>query len=164
MIKKRKMEELNMKNLKYGIRIFIMLILFVTLMTGCAQDAEKGARNVTQKYFDALKAGDGEGIIACFLPSVQQEYQLGTAVGGVIGGALFGNDASGLANGFLGYATGGEYQNYDFKATDIVVSDDEHAVVTVEVYIDGVLDNTTEIKTEKYQDEWYIQADWYIQE
>ena len=44
------------------------------------------------------------------------------------------------------------------------MSDDEHAVVTVEVYIDGVLDNTTEIKTEKYQDEWYIQADWYIQE
>lgn len=112
---------------------------------------------MTQKYFDAVKAGDTEGAIACFTPSFQQKIQSMNALGGMFSEALFGMDASGLMNGFLGYADAEEYQNYDFEATDVVVSDDEHASVTVEIYIDGELDSTTEIKTVKYQDEWYIE-------
>lgn len=145
-----------MKVLKCRVSLILILALCVALMAGCAQNAEKKARDVTQRYFDAVKEGDIEGAIGCFTPAVQQSIQSMNTLGGLLGNVFFGVDASSLTNGFIGYATKNEYQNYDFKATDVVMDDDEHATVTVEVYIDGELNSKTEVKTVKYQDEWYI--------
>ncbi|MCI8281258.1 MAG: DUF4878 domain-containing protein [Lachnospiraceae bacterium] len=134
----------------------MILVLCSVLMVGCAQSLEKGSRDVVEKYFDTLKAGDIEGTISCYTPAVQQQFQAASEFGGIVGEALFGVDASGLVNGFAGYANAAEYQNYDFKVTNVTAEDDEHGVVTVEVYIDGELDRSTEIRTVQYQDKWYV--------
>lgn len=146
-----------MRLLKYEFNIIVILILCVALITGCTPDSETQARDVVQKYFDALKAGDTEGATKCFTPAVQESYQTAKEFGGILSESLLKIDLSVFMNSILGYFNEDAYQSYGFKATDAVLSDDEHAVVTVEVYIEGKLNQTTEIKAVKYQDEWYVE-------
>lgn len=54
----------------------------------------------------------------------------------------------------MGISAANEYENYEFKATDIELSDDKNVTVIVEVYIDGNINETTKIQAVKYQDKW----------
>lgn len=150
------MGALHKNTVRQGGYKLLVLALCVVLIAGCAQSLEKGSRDVVQKFFDALKMGDTEGAFSCYTPAVQQQLQAANEFGGILGEMLFGVDASGLMYGLMGYASASEYQNYEFKATDVTAEDDEHGVVTVEIYIDGELDSTTKINTVKYQGKWYV--------
>lgn len=146
-----------MKTLSRYFRVMLSVILLAVILTGCQSNPEDEVRKVAQTYFDAVKIGDVEKAISCATPAIQKEMEQALKLSGFISEAVFGQNANDLITSFLGISAAGEYDNYEFKATDVKFTDDEHATVTVEVYIDGSLDQETKLYTVKYQDEWYIE-------
>lgn len=142
-------------------KAILLSVLIVVVLTGCQRNPEEGPREIAQTYFDAVKKGDVDKALSCYVPEVQQAIETGKDLSGLLSGKLFGGDVTDLGQSFMGAAAAEKYKNYEFKATGVKFMDDKgtKATVTVEVYIDDKLDREIKVSTVKYQDEWYIDAD-----
>lgn len=143
-------------SVKKYFRILSVFMISVCILTGCQSNPEAEARKVVQTYFDAVKAGDFDKAISCATPEIQQEMENALKISGFLSEAIYGQNTNDLMTSFLGISAANEYENYEFKATDVELSDDKNATVIVEVYIDGNINETTKIHAVKYQDKWCI--------
>ena len=57
------------------IKAVLLSVLIVVVLTGCQRDPEEGPRKITQTYFDAVKKGDVEEALSCYVPEVQQAIE-----------------------------------------------------------------------------------------
>ena len=140
--------------------LLICAICTVFLYSGCGKNEEDGPKEIVQKYFNAVKAGDIDGAIECFTPAFQQQYSSAVSLGGILGQFLTGIDGSSLLEGFMSFANQYTYKDCKFIIGEVEFTDDEHEHATVHVSVegagDGIPDETT-IGTVKYNGEWYVE-------
>jgi len=137
---------------------FIAAVLMGLICCGCTSE-EDGPKEVVQRYFNALKAGDAKGARECFTPAVQQQYDFYTSLGGLMSLMLTGIDGSSLVDGFTSYATKDAYKNCTFIVDDVVFSDDVHEHALVHVSVEGAtgdIPSEDTLRTVKYNDQWYV--------
>lgn len=142
--------------MKYS-KVLLVLLLSATFFTGCQSNPEDKVRKTVQSYFDAVKMGDVDKALSYATPDVQAQIESVKEFSGLFSEKLFDINSNKLMTALIGYADVEAYQNYEFKATTVEFTDEKHAVVTVEVYIDGNLDQETEIYTVEYDGDWYIE-------
>lgn len=150
---------MNMSRLKKTILLAVLLISVIVTGASCARE-EQGPRSVTQKYFNAVKAGDTEGAIKCFTPAFQQQYSALLSLGGMLGESMGGKNGGFLVNAFSSYANQKTYKNIKFKADSVTFTDNEHEHASVHVTVEGGgagIPNETTIRTVKYDGKWYVE-------
>ena len=140
-----------MKRKSLTVRIPVILMIIALALTACGTISSP--ERTAEKFFGAVKAGDIEKSIECFTPSAQAQYKAGLA----ISDALFHIDSGALLNGVLGWANASEYENYDFKVVGTKEIDSTHAIVTVDVYVDGQKDWSDQVQCVKLEGKWYIE-------
>jgi len=140
---------MKIKSLIVRISAIMVMIAFVVTACGMLSSPE----STVEKYFGAVKAGDLEKSMECFTPSFQAQYKAGLA----ISDALFHIDSGALLGGIIGLTNAGEYENYDFKIVGTKEIDSTHAIVTVNVYIDGQKDMSYQVDCVKLEGKWYIE-------
>lgn len=130
------------------------MVLFTCI--ACGKDENEGPRKVTQRYFNAVKAGDTEGAFECFTPAIQQQYKAVLSLAGLFGGG----DVSGLVNGIFSAADQDAYKTCSFKADEVTFTDNDHEHAVVHVTIEGSgkgIPKETTIRTVKYDGTWYVE-------
>lgn len=139
----------NNRNTAVMIAFFAVILAMALTACGITSSPER----TTEKFFSAVKSGDIDKSIECFTPVIQEQYKAALAVSN----ALFGIDTGALLGGVLGTINVDYYADYDFKVVGTSKTDDTHAVVTVDVYVDGSLDSTTTVSCLKIDGAWYIE-------
>lgn len=137
-----------------------LIIVMAFCLAGCFGNEEDGPTAITEQYFDAVKAGDVNGAIACFTPAIQQQYSSMLSLGGMFGKELTGIDASSVLGGLMSMANLDAYQDCEFIVDNVEFTDSEHEHADVHVTVEGASGNipsSTSVKTVLYQDEWYIE-------
>lgn len=135
----------------YALIVFSLLSL---LLSGCSfSSPEKTA----EKYFSAVKAGDAEKAIQCFIPSVRAQYELGFKISDRLFGGVLGNNSESIWNALLGTTNYEYYKDYDFETSWTDYSDSTHATVYVDVYVNGALKKTTQVRCTEIDGDWYIE-------
>ena len=135
----------------------IIEVLLVVLMSLCLVSCGAKPEDTVTKFFSAVKSGDVDTCIECFVPSIQEQWKLGMAAGDAIG-SFFGIEASTseLLSSLIGIVNDDYYQNYEFAVGEAEYSGDDKAVVPVEVTDAGEYITTTEIELLKIENEWLI--------
>ncbi len=139
------------KNRNTAVMIPVFAVIIALALTACG--TVSSPERTTEKFFGAVKAGDIDKSIECFTPSIQEQYKAVLA----ISNKVFGIDSGALLNGVLGTVNASTYDNYDFKVVDSSETDSTHAIVTVDVYVDGQKESSTQVYCVKLEGEWYIE-------
>lgn len=130
--------------------LFVIVVALGFNISGCVSTSTP--EKVTKTFFEAVKAGDLDKAVECYTPAIKAQYEAGLA----ITDGLFGFDSGAILGGLIGFANVDTYENYDFKISGTEMTDDEHATVSVDVYIDDVFSSSTHINCVKYDGVWYI--------
>lgn len=138
-------------NRSTALMLALIAVLFAMALTACG--ITSSPERTTEKFFSAVKSGDIDKAIECFTPVVQKQYQAALAVSD----KLFGIDSGALLGGLIGTINVDYYADYEFKVVGATETNDTHAVVTVDVYVDGSLDSTTTVSCIKIDGAWYIE-------
>lgn len=143
--------------------MLLMMVVFLTLaFTACGNNREKKEcakiRDVAQKYFDALKINDQEGIYDCYLPTERQNRDAELGILGFMSKAILKVD---LAEIFSDLDTlfGGEntFAQYKYKAMDVDLSEDgTEAIAYVSVYEETEWVGSVQVNMTKYDGSWYV--------
>lgn len=126
--------------------LIMMIFMIATIVSGCGNSS---AKQVTEKYFKAVKAGDLDKAIECFTPDVQEVTKAFTD-------GMLGEDGGAMLNELMGSIFPQEYEGFEFKAVSEDKTDDKHAIVTVEVNAGGSTAKT-EVHCIKIDGKWYIE-------
>mgnify|MGYP000020850347 FL=1 len=147
------------RRLKKTVLLFMAIFSVAVVSSSCARE-DQGPRSVTQKYFNAVKAGDTEGAIKCFTPAFQQQYSALLTLGGMLGESMGGKDGSFLVNAISSYTNQSTYKDVKFKADTVTFTDNEHEHATVHVTVEGGgagIPSEATINTVKYDGKWYVE-------
>ena len=63
-------------------KAILLSVLIVVVLTGCQRNPEEGPREIAQTYFDAVKKGDVDKALSCYVPEVQQAIETGKDLSG----------------------------------------------------------------------------------
>ena len=138
------------------IAIVLVIITLTVVLTSCGSSSSP--ERTAEKYFSAVKAGDLDKAMECFTPAIQEEYKAALSLSNTLFGSFgLGIDSGSILGGLVGAANTDAYKNYDFKVSGSTKTDDTHASVSVDVYIDGNKNSTTTIYCVKIDNEWYIE-------
>lgn len=138
------------------IAITLAVLIFVVVLSACGNSSSP--ERTAEKYFSAVKAGDLDKAMSCFTPAIQEQYKAALSLSNTLFGSFgLGLDSGSLLGGLVGAANTDAYKNYDFKVSGSAKTDDTHATVTVDVYIDGNKNSTTTVYCIKIDGEWYIE-------
>ena len=133
------------------IAALLVLVTFVMMLSACGNSSSP--EKTAETFFAAVKSGDIDKAIGCYTPVIQEQYKAGIS----IANSIFNIDSSTLLNAILGTANANAYVNYDFKVVGSAKTDDERAVVSVDVYVDGSKKMTTNLQCVEIGGEWYIE-------
>lgn len=141
----------------------LMLLIFLMLsLVACGDNAEKKEkteiREIAQKYFDALRVGDQEGIYDCYLPVERQNRDAESDVLGFVSKMILKIDLSDLLSD-LNTLFGSEsaFSKYKYKAIDVNLDEDGmDAVAYVNVYEENELYGSVRVDMTKYDGNWYV--------
>lgn len=136
---------------KKTVKVTFVCLMCVLLLTACGSSGSP--EKTVGKFFGAVKSGDVDKAIECFMPTIQEQYKAGIA----IADGLFGIDSRALLSAVLGTANIDAYRNYDFKVSGSTKTDGDHATVSVDVYIDGSINSTTSVRCIEIDGKWYIE-------
>ena len=131
---------------KNKVLLLMMMIMLTTVVSGCGNSS---AKQVVEKYFKAVKAGNLDKAIECFTPDVQEVTKTFTD-------GMFGEDGGAMLNELIGSIYPQEYADYEFKPVSETKTDDTHTVVTVEVNAGGSTVKT-EVHCIRIDGKWYIE-------
>ena len=144
-----------------GIIILLILVAIaagVFLFFSLKKSDEQQAREIVEYFFESVKSGDTSDAIECFTPAFQEQYNGVLKASGLVLSVIGLPDVTGLVNPFIGLNDQYAYREYEFKVREPVLSDDKKSgKVAVDVYVQGELYKTTEIKVTKYHGKWYIE-------
>lgn len=144
-----------------GIIILLILVAIaagVFLLFSLKKSDEQQAREIVEYFFESVKSGDTSGAIECFTPAFQEQYNGVLKASGLVLSVIGLPDVTGLVNPFIGLNDQYAYREYEFRVREPVLSDDKKSgKVAVDVYVQGELYKTTEIKVTKYHGKWYIE-------
>lgn len=144
--------------------LFIAIVLSLSVVlsfTSCSMNEEDGPRNITEKYFAAVKSGDVDAAIQCFTPAIQKQWEAALSLG-----SMFGKEMTGMGldksifEGLMAGANAEAYKDCDFIVDNVEFTDDDHEHATVKVNIEGASDgmpSSTKVYTVLYDGEWYIE-------
>ena len=149
-------------------RIILYAVVISVLFTSCGinkEDKEKEKiQSVTQKYFDALKVGDWDGVYECYLPSEREKREATYGILGFATKMFFGTDISGLlSNAENLIDKENVFADYKYKVSDVEVFESEaDAIAYIEVYdINGGYSEkeykgNLQVNLVKYDTDWYV--------
>lgn len=146
-------------------RVLVLVAMaFLTLtLTACGNSKErkekKEIREVAQKYFDALKIGDQEGVYDCYLPTERQKRDAELGLWGEAGKLFLNVDLGKVISDVDTLFGGGERvsDQYKYKAADVELGEDgTEAVAYVEIYEEKELCRSVCVNMTKYSGNWYV--------
>lgn len=145
--------------------LFLTIVLAISVMlclTSCSMNEEDGPRNITEKYFEAVKSGDIEGAIKCFEPAMQKQWEAALSFSSMFGKELTGSglDKS-IFEAIISGADAEAYKDCEFSVKDVKFTDEKHEHAIVNVTIEGAPEgapNTTKVNTVLYDGNWYVKG------
>lgn len=142
-------------------KVLVMLIMAFMLFTlnGCGHKKEDVIiREVAQKYFDALKVGDQEGVYDCYLPVERQKRDAELGLLGLASKLILKVDiGDALSSLSLLFQDENAFAKYSYKAADVEIDEDGvNAVVYVDAYEDKILQGSLCVDMTKYDGNWYV--------
>lgn len=150
---------------KKRILILLMMVFLAFALAACGNSKEKKEkakiREVAQKYFDALKVGDQEGIYDCYLPIEREKRDAELGLLGLASKLILKVDITEALSG-LNILFGGEndFANYKYKALDVDLDEDgEDAIAYVGMYKEKELVGNLRIDMTRYDGGWYVVKD-----
>ncbi len=141
--------------------VALLAMVFMALIfsaCGSSKKEEAKIREVAQKYFDALKIGDQEGIYDCYLPTERQKRDAENELLGFVSKLVLKVDVTEvISNWDFLFGEESEFAKYKYKAADVDMSEDgTEAVVYVDVFEEKELRGSMRIDMTKYDGEWYV--------
>ena len=148
-----------------NLRPFILLtaLLFVFSLGGCNSGKEDDditkIKETAQKYFDALKVNNTDGVYECYPPSEKSKKDAEYGVWGFAGKLIFNVDISEFLSDLdTLFGTDGRFENYKYRAIDAVVDKEwNEGIAYVEVYeLNNEYRGCVQISMIKYDGKWYV--------
>lgn len=155
------MEKIKYMN-KRNVLVMLVMVSMMFVFDGCGHDKEEAIiREVAQKYFDALKIGDWEGVYDCYLPVERQKRDAESGLLSFASKLILKMDISDVLSGLsLLSEDENAFAKYKYKAADVKVDEDGmNAVAYVEVYEvydDKALQGNLSVNMTKYDGDWYV--------
>lgn len=148
-------------NRKRILILVAMVFLTLTLVACGNREEEKKKtkiRAVAQKYFDALRVGDQEGVYDCYLPIERQKRDAEAELWGLASKMILNIDLGGvLSNWNILFGEESAFAKYKYKAADVDLSEDgTEAVAYVDVYEEKELRGSVRVDMTEYGGDWYV--------
>lgn len=139
--------------------VMLIMVFMLFALNGCGHNKEEVIiREVAQKYFDALKIGDQEGVYDCYLPVERQKRDAELGLIGFASKLILKVDIGDvLSNLSLLFEDENAFARYSYKAADVEIDEDGvNAVVYVDAYEDKILQGSLCVNMTKYDGNWYV--------
>ena len=150
---------------KKRIWMFLALMFLALALAVCGnrkEEKEKAKiREVAQKYFDALKVGDQEGVYGCYLPIEREKRDAESGILGLASKLILKVDITEVLSGFNTLFGGkSDFANYKYKASDVDLDEEgEEAIAYVGMYQEKEWVGNLRIDMTRYGGDWYVVKD-----
>lgn len=146
---------------KKALVLFAMMLLALAL-SACGNSKEEKEkakiREVTQKYFDALRVGDQEGVYDCYLPIEREKHDAELGLLGLASKLILKVDITEVLSG-LNLLFGGknDFANYKYRASEVDLGEDgEEAIAYVGMYQEKEWLGNLRVEMTRYDGNWYV--------
>lgn len=152
------MKKVGKRNKRKALAMLVIVFMLLAL-NGCGHKKEEAAiREVAQKYFDALKVGDQEGVYDCYLPVERQKRDAESGLLGFASKLILNVDISDVLSDLsLLFGDENTFAKYNYRAADVELDEDgRNAAVYVDAYEDRIWQGSLRVAMTKYDGSWYV--------